>query len=57
MNNPLKNIRALLSTHAIRLYELLQQYLKFNERRFKVDELPELMGLDGSYHALVKHIH
>lgn len=41
----LKNVLSLKSGSSIRLYELLKQYLVIGERKLKVDDLKELIGI------------
>ena len=42
----LKNVLELKSKYAFRLYELCKQYQSVGKRKFKVDELRELLGLE-----------
>lgn len=45
----LKNISALSSFHAFRLYELMVQYRTFGERVFPLDRLRELLEMKNKY--------
>ena len=42
----LRNILKLRSSYAIRLYELLKQYESVGRRRFSIDELRQLLGIE-----------
>lgn len=44
-----KNIVRLPSTYSIRIYELLKQYEKIGRRRFNVDELKDILGIENEY--------
>lgn len=37
------------SVHAVRIYELLAQYLTFGERKFDLDKLKEMLGVSHEY--------
>jgi len=43
------HVRNLTSVHAMRLYELLVQYLTFKTRTFELQELRELLGIEDKY--------
>jgi hypothetical protein len=44
------NIIQIKSSYSIRIYELLKQYEKIRRRKFKVDELREILGIEeGKY--------
>ena len=45
----LKNILKLTSTHSIRIYELLKQYLNNRNRKFEINELKEFLGIPNKY--------
>lgn len=45
----IRNVMALRSVHAIRVYELLKQYQPLGERTIAVDELKEILGVDDKY--------
>ena len=42
----LENVVYLKSSYAVRIFELLKQYVKIGSRTFTVDELKELIGID-----------
>lgn len=44
-----QNIVKLPSTYSIRIYELLKQYEKIGRRRFPVEELKDILGLEKEY--------
>jgi plasmid replication initiation protein len=45
------NIIQIKSSYSIRIYELLKQYELIRRRKFKVDELREILGIEkGKYH-------
>ncbi|MFN4257137.1 MAG: replication initiation protein [Saprospiraceae bacterium] len=44
-----QNVRNLSSPYYIRIYELLKQYERIGERRFEVDELRGILGLQEEY--------
>ena len=44
-----RNILKLPSTYSIRIYELLKQYEKIGKRKFKVDELKDILGVENEY--------
>lgn len=48
----LKNVIKLRSTYAIRLYELLKQYEKIGGRKFLVEELRDILGIEESQYGL-----
>ncbi|MEK7256509.1 MAG: replication initiation protein [Bacteroidota bacterium] len=45
----MRNILRLPSTYSIRMYELLKQYERIGKRRFRVDDLKEILGVTESY--------
>jgi plasmid replication initiation protein len=47
----LENVVQLKSTYAIRIYELLKQYEKIQERTFALDNLRKLLGAEDIYPA------
>lgn len=47
----LENVVKLKSSYAIRIYELLKQYEKIQERTFSLSDLRELLGVDNLYPA------
>lgn len=47
----LENIVKLKSSYAIRIYELLKQYEKIQERTFPIDELRKMLGAEDIYPA------
>jgi Initiator Replication protein len=47
----LENVVKLKSSYAIRIYELLKQYEKIQERTFLLSDLRELLGVDNLYPA------
>jgi plasmid replication initiation protein len=47
----LENVVKLKSTYAIRIYELLKQYEKIQERTFLLNDLRELLGAEAIYPA------
>jgi plasmid replication initiation protein len=47
----LENIVKLKSTYAIRIYELLKQYEKIQERTFLLDDLRKMLGAEDIYPA------
>jgi plasmid replication initiation protein len=47
----LENVVKLKSSYAIRLYELLKQYEKLQQRTFKVGDLRQLLGAEDIYPA------
>jgi plasmid replication initiation protein len=47
----LENVVQLKSTYAIRIYELLKQYEKIQERTFSLDDLRKLLGAEDIYPA------
>lgn len=47
----LENIVKLKSSYAIRIYELLKQYEKIQERTFSIDELRKMLGAEDIYPA------
>ena len=44
-----RNILKLPSVYSIRIYELLKQYEKIGKRKFKVDELKDILGVQNEY--------
>jgi plasmid replication initiation protein len=44
-----QNIVKLPSTYSVRIYELLKQYEKIGRRRFQVEELKDILGLENEY--------
>lgn len=48
----LEKIGHMTSTHAVRLYELLVQYLSIGKREFEVLWLKEALGIAGEYKAI-----
>ncbi len=44
-----QNIVKLPSTYSVRIYELLKQYEKLGRRRFPVEELKDILGLETEY--------
>ncbi len=44
-----RNILKLPSAYSIRIYELLKQYEKIGRRKFKVDELKDILGVENEY--------
>jgi hypothetical protein len=44
-----KNVSNLPSPYYVRIYELLKQYEKIGERRFNVNELKEILGIQSEY--------
>ena len=49
----LEKIGHLSSVHAVRLYELLLQYLKLKTREFEVIQLKKMLGLESEYSDIV----
>lgn len=47
----LENVVKLKSSYAIRIYELLKQYEKIQERTFLLNDLRELLGIENLYPA------
>ena len=45
----IRNTLPLSSLYAIRIYQFLKQYLPIGERRFSVDELKEILGVEQKY--------
>jgi len=45
----MRNILRLPSTYSIRMYELLKQYERIGKRRFRVDDLKEILGVSEGY--------
>lgn len=45
----MRNILRLPSTYSIRMYELLKQYERIGKRRFRVDNLKEILGVTEGY--------
>jgi len=45
----MRNILRLPSTYSIRMYELLKQYERIGKRRFRVDNLKEILGVAEGY--------
>ena len=45
----LEKIGHLSSVHAVRLYELLLQYLGLGKREFEIPRLKETLGMEGEY--------
>ena len=48
----LDRIERMTSVHAIRLYELLAQYLSLGKRTLKISDLKEILQLTGQYEAI-----
>jgi len=48
----IEKIGRMTSTHAIRLYELLAQYLAAGRRELKLVELKQMLGIAGEYSAI-----
>jgi Initiator Replication protein len=44
-----KNVSNLPSPYYVRIYELLKQYEKIGERKFNVNELKEILGIQSEY--------
>ena len=49
----LEKIACLSSTHAVRMYELLVQYLSLGKREFEILLLKNILGLDGEYASII----
>lgn len=47
----LENVVKLKSSYAIRIYELLKQYEKLQERTFLLDDLRKMLGAEDIYPA------
>jgi plasmid replication initiation protein len=47
----LELVAKLTSTHAIRLYELLVQYRQIGERKFSIEELKNILGLEKTEYS------
>lgn len=45
-------VSKMTSTHAIRVYELLAQYLSLGERRFELLELKKVLGVESEYDSI-----
>ena len=52
----LKTAASLSSFYAIRLYELMKQYVKIGKRTISVDELRSYLGIDGSKYKFYKDL-
>lgn len=48
----LEKIGNMSSAHAVRLYELLAQYLAVGRREIELDEFKEMLGIPGEYKAI-----
>lgn len=48
----LKNILSLKNKHSIRIYELLKQYQVIGKREFKIEELKEILFIEGQYERI-----
>lgn len=48
----LEKIGNMTSVHAVRIYELLIQYVAVGRRELGIDELKEMLGISGEYKAL-----
>lgn len=48
----LTSVAQMTSAHAVRVYELLRQYLKVGSREFALVELKALLGVAGEYKAI-----
>jgi plasmid replication initiation protein len=49
----LEKIGQLSSVHAVRMYELLVQYLSLGKREFEILRLKNILGLDGEYASII----
>ena len=49
----LEKIGKMSSAHAVRMYELLVQYLSLGKREFKIEMLKNILGLDGEYASII----
>lgn len=45
----IKNVLSISSVHSVRIYELLKQYEKIGKRTLEIDELKEILGIEGKY--------
>ncbi len=48
----LEKIGRMTSVHAVRMYELLVQYLNIGKREFGISQLKETLGMEGRYKAI-----
>ena len=48
----LEKIGRMTSVHAVRMYELLVQYLSIGKREFGISQLKETLGMEGRYKAI-----